>query len=161
MAMEQTGMGSFEITANLRTTATNTVSVWESRAENGGYFVKLNTATANIATGDDSVLTVDLLEDGDHDNILGLLRSADYNVNGALVGRILLVAADVEVEGGGTGAITTAQLADGAGIQGDADGKAEIHTTAADSFGRIIGGTQARPRMSFISCLLRDNTTAS
>lgn len=160
MAMEHTALGSFEITAQLRIATGQTAANWKAWADNGGYFVKLNTATANIATGDDSLITVDPLADGDHDNIVGLLRSHD-GPDTDLTGRILLVAADVEVEGGGTGAITTAQLADGVGIQGDADHKAEINTTAANAFGRVIGGTQARPRMSFISCLLRDNTTAS
>ena len=157
MAMEHVALGSFEITASLRVTTTNTAAVWRERGENGGYFVKLDTRAAAIATGADSLISVELLEDGNHDNIVGLLRSVD-GPDTDLTGNILLVAGDVEVEGGGTGALTAAMLADGVGIQGDADGKAEINTTPANTFGRVIGGTQARPRVSFMSCLLRDNT---
>ena len=155
MAMEQTGTGSFEITAKLNITTSQTAAVWRERGKDGGYFVKLNTTLANIAAAADSVITVDLLADGDHDNVVGLLRSAD-GTDDALLGRILMLASDVRVTGGGTGALAAADMTDG--IQGDADGKAEIAAAAADSFGTIIGGDKANLRMAFISRLLIANT---
>lgn len=157
MAMEQYGN---KITVSLKVGETFPAlpaDTWRTRGRTGDYFVSRSTATADLPTANNALITVTAVPANGND-ILGLLIAVDGD-DSDLVGTVLLQASDVTVRGAGSAStnIPTAQADIRSGVKGSAETGtvAPASANATDGFGQILGGNLARIRMAFSSTSLR------
>lgn len=157
MAMEQYGN---KITVSLNvgdTFPALSADTWRTRARTGDYFVSRSTATADLPTANNALITATSVG-ADSNDILGLLIAVDGD-DSDLVGTVLLQASDVTVRGAGSAStnIPTNQADVNSGVKGSASTGTVAPTAAGDTdgFGQILGGNLARIRMAFSSNILR------
>lgn len=139
------------ITVNLG--GSTPVATWRAWGLAGNRFVKRKLdAEADIPSSGYSVMTCVACTAGDTE-VVGLLvgvNGGDYDLQGT----VLLRAADATVKGTGTAQtpIAHGNAVEANGMQFNTDNEVLADGTA-NGFGKIIGGTIAEPRVSFLSSL--------
>ena len=140
MAGEKTGLVC-GITCKPKVAGTNTQKVWEARAAEGGWFVKLDPATTTA-----DVIGVDFLAT-DNTTVFGRLISSTGDGDTFRVG-VETQGVYGFAQGGGTGAFTAATHF-GQFMKADANGKLVVDTAATAGNVYLLGGTQPRPAVAW------------
>ena len=129
------------VTASPHVTTTLTEAVWRTRVKEGGWFVKKRlTGTPSAGRGHTQATFLVNNDAG----IWGRLEGCS-GTGSSFVISVRVRGVDGYAQGGGTGALSVADLGDG--VQGNADGKLKIVT--ASGFGLVFGGDQANLRLSW------------
>ena len=128
------------ITCDPLVTGTNTVAVWKTRVNAGGYFVKVNAAS----TTPDEIGVAFLV--GDDKYVMG--RLVGYTGTGAKF-KVTVETKGVygTAEGGGTGAWAATDYGDR--MKADSDGKLIVDNSQTDGNVIVVGGTKPEPKVAW------------